>query len=292
MDTFLEMWRSGFLRDSLIASLLVGFFCPLVGVYFVLRRMVFLGVALPQVSMAGIAFSFYVYTLMNPGHEHEQAGEQMIALVGSFAFTLLAMMVLAFFERRRETVEARIGVTYALAAAATMFFLAKDPQGQAQTIQLLKGELLAATWKSLSLLGGVLGGVALALIAFRKELLLVSFDRDLAIVFRKRAGLWDLVLYLLIGAVISVGVMTAGPLPTFGFLVVPPVTMRMVAGRMLTFTLGSALLGAISAFVGFYCSLQFDVPVGCAEVGVASLALLSVGGTIGAARAIRRWRGA
>ena len=61
MNTLVEILSPGFiLREALIGSVLVGCLCPLVGVYFVLRRMIFLGVALPQVSAAGIALAFAV----------------------------------------------------------------------------------------------------------------------------------------------------------------------------------------------------------------------------------------
>jgi ABC-type Mn2+/Zn2+ transport system permease subunit len=205
--------------------------------------------------------------------------------------TLVATLILALFERRRETVEARIGTAYAIASAATILLLAKDPHGEAQMIHLLRGDMLATTETSLTWLLGILGLVVFALFAFRRELLLVSFDRDLAVVFRKRAGLWDIVLYLLIGIVISLGVMTAGPLVTFGFLVIPPVTMRLLAGRMLTFTLGSSLLGGATAFAGFYCSVRlFDLPLGPTEVAAASAALGIAGVFIGVRRAIRHWQ--
>ncbi len=279
MSTLLEILSPGFLlRDALVASVVVGAVCPLMGVYFVLRRMMFLGVALPQVSAAGIAFSFFAFSVVVGPHEHFQLSEHVIAMIGSLSFTLGATLVLAFFERRRETVEARIGVAYAIAAAATILFLAKDPHGEAQVVHLLKGDILATTGASLTWMTAILGGVALALFAFRKELLLVSFDRDLAVVFGTRAGLWEFVLYLLMGVVISLGVMTAGPMATFGFLVVPPVTMRLLAGRMLTFSLGSAALGAVTAFAGFYCAYRFDLPLGPAEVALSSAVLLAVGG--------------
>jgi ABC-type Mn2+/Zn2+ transport system permease subunit len=291
MSTLLQILRPDFLlRDALVASVVVGAVCPLVGVYFVLRRMVFLGVALPQVSAAGIAFSFFAFGLVVGPHEPFQLSERVVAMIGSFSFTLVATLVLAFFERRRETVEARIGTTYAIAAAATILFLAKDPHGEAQMVHLLKGDILATTGTSLTWMAAILGGVALAFFAFRKELLLVSFDRDMAVVFGKRAGLWDLLLYLLIGIVISLGVMTAGPMATFGFLVVPPVTMRLLAGRMLTFSLGSAALGAATAFGGFYCAYCFDLPLGPAEVTFASVVLGVVGAAIGLRRAVRGWQ--
>ena len=294
MNALLEILQPDFLlRDALIASVLVGFACPLVGVYFVLRRMIFLGVALPQVSAAGIAFAFLAYKLVVGPHEQLEVSEHVLAIVGSFAFTLVATVVLAALDRRgRPTVEARIGTTYAVAAAATILFLAKDPHGDAQMVNLLKGDILATTRESLWWMAAIFALVAAALLAFRKELLLVSFDRDLAVVFGKRAGLWDLVLYLLIGIVISLGVMTAGPMATFGFLVVPPVTVRMIARRMLTFSLGSALLGAATAFAGFYVAYRFDLPLGPAEVGLASTLLAAVGAATGLRRAYARWQSA
>jgi ABC-type Mn2+/Zn2+ transport system permease subunit len=266
------------LRDALVGSVLVGVVCPLVGAYFVLRRMIFLGVALPQLSAAGIAFSFVGYRLLVGAHEHRNLSEQELATVGSFAFTLGGLLVLTAFERRgRQTVEARIGVTYAIAAALTVLFLAIDPHGDAEMVNLLKGDILATTRTSLTLLASVLGAVVLVLFAFRKEFLLVSFDRDLAVVFGKRAGLWDGLLYLTIGATISLGVMTAGPLVTFGFLVVPPLTARLLTRRMLSFSLVAAAIGGAAAFGGFYCAYRMDLPLGPAEVALASLALLVVG---------------
>jgi ABC-type Mn2+/Zn2+ transport system permease subunit len=266
------------LRDALVGSVLVGAVCPLVGVYFVLRRMIFLGVALPQLSAAGIAFSFLTYRLMVGNHQHLEIGERLLAMLGSSGFTLVGILVLAAFERSgRETVEARIGATYAVAGAATILFLAADPHGEAQMVNLLKGDLLATTGTGLTVLSSVFGAVTVMLFAFRKEFLLVSFDRDLAIVFGKRAGLWDALLYLLSGITISFGVMTAGPIVTFGFLVLPPLTARLLTRHMLAFSLVSSAIGGFTAFAGFYCAYRFDLPLGPAEVAVASLALAVVG---------------
>ena len=280
MSTLTEILSPSFLlRDALIGSVLVGLVCPLVGAYFVLRRMIFLGVALPQLSSAGIAFAFLVYRFAAGVHRHGELSERALAMVGSFVFTLAGLIVLAAFERRgRETVEARIGVTYAVAAAATMLFLAADPWGEAQMVNLLKGDLLATTGTSLGVLIDLLGVVVLLLFLLRKEFLLVSFDRDLAIVFGKRVALWDGLLYLLIGTTISIGVMTAGPMVTFGFLVVPPLTARLLTRRMLSFSLAAAAIGAASAFLGFYAAYRLDVPLGPAQVAVASLALLLASG--------------
>ncbi len=291
MNTLVEIISPGFLlREALIGSVLVGCICPLVGVYFVLRRMIFLGVALPQVSAAGIALAFLVYRILVGQHQHFIASERWLAMTGSLSCTLIGLLILAAFAQHRETIEARIGVTYAIAAAATILCLALDPAAEAHMVNLLKGDLLATTGLSLTLMGGVLGAVGLLLLAFRKEFLLVSFDRDLAVVFGKHVGLWDSLLYLMIGITISLGVMTAGPMVTFGFLVIPPLTARMLTRRMLTFSLTAACLGAITAFAGFYCAYRFDLPLGPAEVALASLVLAMVTTTRGLSRMVERWR--
>jgi len=291
LSTFVEILSPTFLlRDAVIASVLVGVACPLVGVYFVLRRMIFFGVALPQVSAAGIALSFLVYRSLVGAHQHGEMPEQLLAMIGSFGVTLLALLVLVSLERSgREMVEARIGTTYAIAAAATIIFLAEDPAGEAHMVSLLKGDILASTRTSLGLMFAVLGPVVTVLFVFRKQLLLVSFDRDMAIVLGMRVTLWDALLYLTIGATIALGVMIGGPLVTFGFLVVPPLTARLVTRRMLTFSIAASLIGGLTAFMGFYAAYRFDLPLGPAEVAIACLALLIVATGTLVQRGVRRW---
>jgi hypothetical protein len=85
VTTLVDMLRPDFLlRDALVGSVLVGLVCPLVGTYFVLRRMIFLGVALPQLSAAGIAFAFLAYGMVVGAHEHGAIGERALAMIGSF----------------------------------------------------------------------------------------------------------------------------------------------------------------------------------------------------------------
>ena len=84
MSALVEILRPDFiLRDALVGSVLVGAVCPLVGVYFVLRRMIFLGVALPQLSAAGIAFAFVAYRLVVGPHEHGNVNERSLATAGA-----------------------------------------------------------------------------------------------------------------------------------------------------------------------------------------------------------------
>jgi ABC-type Mn2+/Zn2+ transport system permease subunit len=211
-----------------------------------------------------------------------------MARLGATAFTLIGILTLAALERRgREIVEARIGMVYAIAGALTILFLAADPWGEAHIVNLLKGELLAATETSTVFLGVVLGVVVVVLLAFQKEFLLVSFDRDLAVVFGKATTVWDTMLYVLCGLTISFGVLAAGPLVTFGFLLAPPLTARLVTRRMLTFSIVSAAIGGVTAFVGFCAAYRYDMPLGPAEVAVSAAVLIVVGSAVRLRQALR-----
>src|ERR1051325_2734805 len=110
MDTLKEIFDPHFLlRNSVYISVLIGFVCPLVGVYLILRRLVFMAVALPQVSSCGIAFAFALHAHHLIPHLEEKS-ESGLALAGASIFTLATIMLLSFFEqKRRGSVEGRIG---------------------------------------------------------------------------------------------------------------------------------------------------------------------------------------
>src|SRR6266436_5149951 len=122
------------LRNSVYVGVLVGLACPLAGVYLILRRLVFMGVALPQISSAGIAFAFSLPALGVMSHMHAghfEGDERLLAFVGGLSFTLAGILFLAIMERRgRGSVEGRIGTIYALAGAWSILLLVKNPPGE------------------------------------------------------------------------------------------------------------------------------------------------------------------
>src|SRR5437868_13952271 len=102
METLRQILSPDFLlRNSVYTSVLIGFICPLVGVYLVLRRLVFMGVALPQMSSTGVAVALSLPMWLGiKVSEHGSQYEHLLAFAGSTIFTLIAILVLAFMERR------------------------------------------------------------------------------------------------------------------------------------------------------------------------------------------------
>ena len=268
METLHEMFSPDFLlRSSVYVSLLIGAACPLVGVYLVLRRLVFMGVALPQISSCGIAFAFALHTW--GAVPHLENGENTLAFAGSTVFTLTAILVLSFLERRgRGLVEGRIGTAYVLAGAWSVLLLVKNPFGEHGLLDRLKGEIIAVSNSDLAWTAGAFALVLICLLLFQKEFMLVSFDPEMAVTLKKNVVVWDALLFLLIGLTISMSVLSVGPLVTFGFLLIPPLIARLFAANMRQFALLAVGSGVASSLAGFYIALRWDLPVGAVDVAL------------------------
>src|SRR6185436_461703 len=177
METLAEIFGP-LSRNSVLVSLLVGLACPLVGMYLVLRRLIFMGVALPQVSSCGIACAFALHAWgIIPHLEH---GENALAFTGSTVLTLGAILLLTILERRgRGFIEGRVGTLYVLAGAWSILLLLKNPYGEHGLLDRLKGEIIAVSDLDLSVTALTYGLVLFFLWLYGKEFMLVSFDRDM-----------------------------------------------------------------------------------------------------------------
>ena len=256
------------LRNSVYTSVLIGFACPLVGVFLVLRRLAFMGVALPQIASTGIAVALSVpmwLGLLRP--EHAAHSEHLYAFAGSMMFSLGAILVMAFLERRGGgSPEGRLGTAYVVAAALSIIILAKNRYGEVGWLDLMKGEVITIDNADLALTAITLAVVLTVLGLFQKEILFVSFDRAMAVTLGKNIVLWDIVLYVLIGLTVSMAVLSVGPLISFGFLLIPALTAHVFARSMRQLTILASVLGGASSFLGFWFAYAYDLPVGPTDV--------------------------
>lgn len=256
------------LRNSVYISLLIGFVCPLVGVYLVLRRLIFMAVALPQVSSCGIAFAFALHSWHLIPHL-EESTEHGLALGGASIFTVATLLILSFFERRQHgSAEGRIGTAYVLAGAWSILLLLTNPYGEHGLLERLQGKIIAVADIDLILTSALFLVVVICLSLFKKELLLVSYDREMALSLGKSVGFWDTLLFVIVGLTISLSVFSVGPAVTFGFLILPPLIARLFARTMTQLSIGASIIGGVSAIAGFWIAYEFELPVGPTDIAL------------------------
>ncbi len=276
--------------NSFYGSMIVGAVCPLIGIFFVLRRVVFLGIAVPQFAAAGMAFGFLILPWWHgltgsPGHGPAAVeGDFAFHLFWALSFTFVALLILVLLGKKDPAPpEGRIAAGYAFAAAATVLFLSASALGASHVQVLLRGEILALSDQDLMAISVLFGAVLLVFILFNRPFLLVSYDREAAISLGRNPLVWDLFLYGLLGASISVGVLTVGPLVIFGLMVIPPLAARMLAFNMTSYYLFASAIGLLTAVGGFLASYLLDLPLGPTDVVLAFLVMTLIRAIKGAA---------
>lgn len=259
---------------ALAAAVMIGVLLPIVGRHLILGRAVLLGLALPQIAMAGIAFVFLGASRHWPWAE-SLTEESAKALVGSLLFGLPGLLLIATpWKRGAHISEAWLAVVYLTSVSATHLMLATDAVGETYLGDLFHGRLLFIGDSELKLLGITLCAGFLFLLGFRRRLLLTLTDPDFASVAGLAVGAWTLAAMVVNGTVIGITVATAGPLVAFGFLVLPVLTAATFA-RSLRANLWLAMAaGGIIALAGFWFSYHYDFPLGDSVVATGCAVLL------------------
>jgi len=248
-------------KDALYGALVIALACSVLGVYVVLRRIVFVGAALAEISSAGIALALWLSGRGLGGEltHHPVVFALLFGLAGALFFSV------GQATRAGVPPDATIGVTYAVAAAAGILLIAKATVGEAHDI-FLQGNILGVTRTDTFVLLGIAIPVLLAHLFFYKEFLFISFDRETARTLGFHVATWNAFLYFTLGLVIAFAMQFAGVMLVFNFLVLPAVTGLLLArsmGAIFAIAIGSAILSAI---VGFTLSVPFDLPSGPAII--------------------------
>lgn len=257
-----EMLSYPFFQAALIAGTLSAAMCALAGVYVLLKRIVFVGITLAQVASLGVAAALLI-----------DVHPMIMALVT----TLAGVACLAYTSSgQRVPREGVIGASYVMAAALGIICVAKNPVGEARNLKVLFGNILSAHTGEMVALAVLLAVLAIVHVVFYKEFLFVSFDPETAQAQGINVRGWDLLLYLTIGLAIAFSIHSMGVLLVFALLLVPAMTARLVAHRMMAlFTLAIGF-GVIAVPLGLYLAVRIDLPTGTAVAGTCVLMLLVV----------------
>lgn len=254
-------------KDAFYGTLIIALACSVLGVWVVLRRIIFVGAALAQLSSAGIAAALFLSGL------GIASGIAAHPLLFSLVVTLAGAMFFGAGGRARISPDATIGVVYAVAAAAGILFVAKAKTGEAHDI-FLQGNILGITREDAYVLLAVAIPVLLIHLAFYKEFLFVSFDRETARTLGYKVGGWNMLLYLTLGVVIAVAMQFAGVMLVFNFLVLPAVTGLLIARSMRGAFALSVISALVAAAVGFALSVPYDLPTGPTIIAVSGVVAL------------------
>src|SRR5258706_11710092 len=238
----LEMFKLDFITQAFMVSVIVGIILSYLGVHVVGRGIVFVDLALGQISSLGVAFSDYV------GY-----GKTSIPIL----FALLGAFLMSFINirDRRLKLEAIIGIIYAVASAATVMLISKTPHGDSDIQEVLFGSILSVSTEQITLVGIVFGILALTQIIFYKKFfsLTESFENG---EFHQVGffNLWNFIFYITIGLAIVFAVKINGVIPVFSYLIIPSVSAIMLVKKNFSVVIIAIVISLLGSFLGLNVS--------------------------------------
>ena len=261
MHWLLDPLQYDFIVRALLAAVIVGVVCSVLGVYIVLRGMAFLGDAMSHTILPGVVAAYFLGWPL---------------AIGALVMGVLTALGIGLLTRRTALKEdTAIGVIFAGFFALGVAMLSAG----ASTIDLahfLFGNLLGVSSADL-LLTATLGGLVLALIfLFYKEFLVLSFDPLLATTLRLPTTFLHYLLLLLIAVTIVVALQVVGVSLMLAILVTPAATASFVTHRLPSMMVVAALIGVFSGVAGVYASFYLDIASGPAVVLAATAIFLVV----------------
>jgi zinc/manganese transport system permease protein len=250
------MWEVMFW--PIMACVLLPWLLVYLGLHVVQRGIIFIDIAMAQMASLGICVALLFHV--------DLASWTTFAI--ALGFTLAGAAVFSITGKRTSQIpqEAVIGISYVVAAAASVLLLSRAAEGDEQIKQMLVGNILLVTpfevWKCFALFLGV----GLLHFFLRKNFLLVSYDRDGAWKQGLRVRWWDFLFYAAFGLVVTSFVRIAGVLLVFSYLIVPAVCGINLAGSLSRRLLIGWLIALIGGVGGLFFSFWWDLPSGAAIV--------------------------
>lgn len=251
-----DMFQLPFMVQAFAAAVITGVLLSYLGVHVVGRGIVFVDLALGQISSLGVAFAAFIGT-----------GVTSIPLI----FTLSGALLMSFLNIRDKRLkqEAIIGIFYAFASALTVLLISKTPHGDSDIQEVLFGNVLSISWHQISMVGIVFGAIALVQLIFFRHFfkLTESFENGenhLVGIF----NIWNFLFYISIGLAIVYAVKINGVIPVFSYLIIPAVSAIMISKNKIVVIIIAFLISILGGFFGLNFSFRYDFPAGPSIVAV------------------------
>ena len=268
IDYIIGPFQYGFMVRALIASMLVGIMCPVIGAYVITRGRAFMGDALAHSVLPGMALGFLLWTTFPA---FAVVTSKTLAFFAAVPSGIAIALLMGYLTRRTGiSDDTSIGIVFAGMFALGLVMLSTDAVVNVSIEDLLLGQVLGVTQTEVFVSLGLTALVVVGIYTFHRQLVYTTFDPVGATVIGIRTGLVEYVLLTLLALVIVIGIQAAGIVLVMAMLITPAATAYLLAKRFVGVMLIGALIGVISAVAGLYLSFHADLPSGPAMALVAT----------------------
>ena len=240
-----------YMQNALVTAIVIGIVSGAVGCFIILRGMSLMGDAISHAVLPGVALSFIL---------------GINFFVGAIVFGLFASMIITFI-RGNSIIngDTAIGITFSsfLALGVILIGLARS---STDLFHILFGNILAVQDSDKWITIWVSLAVLIVIILFFKELLITSFDPQMAKAMGMKVNFYHYLLMILLTLVSVTAMQSVGTILIVAMLITPAATAYLYVNSLKSMILLSSTLGAVTSVLGLFLGTSFNVAAGSSIV--------------------------
>ena len=252
----IEIIGYGFMRNAIIAALLASIACGIVGVYVVVKRIVFISGGIAHAAFGGIGLGYFLG--LNP----------VLAVI---PFSIASALSMGVVSRRTKIPEdTAIGILWATGMALGIILVELTPGYAPDLFGYLFGNILTVSRSDIMLMllldAVIIGVVAL----YHHEFEAICFDEEYATAIGLHTERLYLLLLCLIALTVVALIRVVGVILVIALLTMPAAISRRFSARMHGMIVRSIALSAILTLCGLLLAYLFNLPSGATIVLVSA----------------------
>ena len=252
----LESLSYPYMQRALVAGIMVGGLCALVGVYVVLKGMSFIGAGISHASLGGIAIG--LATGIEP-------------IVTSSIFCILVAWGIGLVSRYGKVKEdTAIGIFFTFAESIGILVISSMRNYQPDLLSYLFGSIIAVSIQDILIAGVASLVICTAIKVFFKDLMFITFDPEMATVVGLPTNKLYFMLITIIAITIVVSIKVVGIVLVSALIVTPAAAAQQISSDIRKLMAISVIFGMGSCLLGLLLSDIFGVVPGAAIVAVST----------------------
>ncbi len=255
----LDVLQYQFMQNALLAGLLAAIACGIVGVYVVVKKVVFISGGIAHASFGGIGLGYLVG--INP-------------VLGAMVFAIASSLGIGLITRRTRLPEdTAIGILWAMGMALGIIFIGLAPGYAPDLFSYLFGNILTVPFFDLMLML-ILDVVIIVVVALLyKGFLYLSFDEEFSTVSGVPTEKLYLLLLCLIALTVVVLIRVVGIILVIALLTIPAALARQFTHNLKNMMLLAISAGVVFTFSGLWISYVLNLVSGATIILVSGTVL-------------------
>ncbi|HUT81200.1 MAG TPA: metal ABC transporter permease [Candidatus Bathyarchaeia archaeon] len=246
LGDFFQAFQYSFMQRALIASIVIAVVCSIIGVFVLLKGMVFLGQAIAHSSFAGATLAILI-GVQNP----------LMIIMG---FSILSAVTIGYVNQKRlMRDEVIIGIVFSFFIALAALFIGLKKTYTSDIKSVLFGNLLTVDIEDFILLIIFSALVLLILFLIKKELYFITFDQELASIAGIPVVFLNYLFLILVSITIAVSLKAIGAILVFTMIVTPAAAAYQWTFKLNKMIILSVIFAIISSVIGLFISYMLNL---------------------------------